>query len=76
MMADLMNFSVQLVGGNVRVYGQVVDSSDQSLQLASFGPNGQAFDAWYATLTSEQRLKFVSQQAAPIMARMLMGEPY
>lgn len=75
-MADLVNFSVQLVGGNVRVYGQVVDSSNQSTQLATFGPNGQAFDAWYSTLSNEQRLKFVSQQAAPIMARMLMGEPY
>jgi hypothetical protein len=75
-MADLVNYSVQLSGGAVRVYGQVVDSDDQNIQLATFGQNGQAFITWYNSLTNDQQIKFVKERASSIMVDMLLGKPY
>lgn len=72
-MPDIMNFEVKQVGNVIRIYGNVVDSETQTQQLATFGPNGQSYNAWWASLTPEKQLDFVREHAAPIMIDELLS---
>jgi hypothetical protein len=72
-MADIMNFEIKMVGGNIRIYGDVVDSETQTQTLATFGPNGQSYNAWWTALTPDEQLDFVREHAAPIMIDQLLA---
>jgi len=73
-MADLVGFKVQTTGGVVRVYGTVVDSSNQSIELASFGQAGVSFVTWFQGLPSTAQEEFVNNAAVPYMVRNLLGQ--
>lgn len=72
-MPDVLDYKVQSVGQQVRVYGKVVDSNDQSVQLATFGPQGINFVAWYQQLTVSAQEQFVRDVATPYMMANLLG---
>lgn len=72
-MADLIDFKIQTTGGVVRVYGKVVNSSNQSQQLASFGQAGTSFVAWFQSLTPAAQEEFVNRAAAQYMIQNLLG---
>lgn len=73
-MPDLLNFSVKSVGQQVRVFGDIVNSSNQSQVLNTFGPNGTSFVTWFQQLPVAAQEEFVNRQATEYMMRNLLGQ--
>jgi hypothetical protein len=64
-MADIMNYQIKQIGNSIRIYGDVVDSETQTHILATFGPNGLAFDAWWAGKSVEEKIMMIQLHLFP-----------
>lgn len=72
-MADLMNFEVKQVGNAIRIYGDVVESGNQSQVIASFGPAGLSYDAWWADKSADEKCKLITEHFTQYMVDELLS---